>query len=322
MGSNIFTQCVVNPLLTYVASGVTLHSSGQATKAACRDFYTLDELLDAKSLLWEVGDPEILGEMHRRRTSVKGDEMDKVLDDIINGIKKLSAADKLPLFTVDGPGLARIPKAAPHESLPISLCERVNALESLMQTMMEKFCAMQQCKSASSVGWFPPSASSMPPKDPRSASQKPVGVEKPSMADLASRLSDDDFTEVKRPQSKNKRQKRPPPGKGKAKAKTESGNSSFKGGPMTFKLALTNVDPASEEQSIKDYITHTNKDVSPIQVEDKSTDGWTTKRFIITFKRTDEEKVMTPEFWPEGVYFRQWYSPRSRARSDATNHDG
>ena len=46
-------------------------------------------------------------------------------------------------------------------------------------------------------------------------------------------------------------------------------------------------------------------------IKDTSTDGWDTKRFILTFDTEYFEKVMQTEFWPDRIYFKQWFKPRN-----------
>ena len=326
MGEHI-SRTVVNPVLTYISSSL-LHSSAQATKAACKSFYTLEELLLAKDILWDVGDEKILDKKISRRDSSKGNEVDKVLDDLLTGVNKLSAADQLPMFTVDARGLARIPKAAPHEALPISLCERVNALEEKLKKVMDALCASKHSSPQTqeyldtggamgapmmdmdtdvhmSTSQTNPKSKGLP-QNPLQAKSRPM-----SMADAASKLNDGDFTMVKKPR------KRLPPAKGKASA--HSDGSTFKGGPLTFRLALTNVDPSADVKSISDYIKKSsNNSISPSsgEVKDESSDGWPTKRFIVTFKRSDYDAVMSPDFWPEGVFYRQWFTPKSNGTTE------
>ena len=205
-----YIKSIVSPLLTYVASS-TLHSTAQDMKAACKSFYTLKEVVDAKDLLWEVGDADILGQNIKRQDSHKGNKLDKVLDDVVVGINKLSVANKLPVFTVDIHGLSRIPKAAPHEALPISICERMNALEEKMSALMNlvnapsKEAPGPQVRSHAELPKAArPKQSSAPREHHRLSASLAVNNSQkdpqedtvPSMAKVASQLKEGDFVTV------------------------------------------------------------------------------------------------------------------------------
>ncbi|ELU11253.1 hypothetical protein CAPTEDRAFT_188252 [Capitella teleta] len=47
--------------------------------------------------------------------------------------------------------------------------------------------------------------------------------------------------------------------------------------------------------------------VQATQVEDTSSEGWGTKRYLITCSKDDKVKVLDPSFWSNEVYFCQWY---------------
>lgn len=127
--ADAYSQVILDPVLTYVTHSLG-NSSVYSIKQACRGFYTLEEVNVSKDILWKVGDNNVLPPFVRRRDSTKGNEIDKVIDDIVIGIQKLDAASSLPPFAVDPSALNRIPKASPAETFPISVCERLNLLEA------------------------------------------------------------------------------------------------------------------------------------------------------------------------------------------------
>ena len=119
----LYVRVTIDPVLTYVAHAIN-NSPAESIKKACRGFYTQEELTIAKEILWKVGDEDELPPYTRRR------DVGKVVDDLVSGIQKLDAADKLPDFAVGPLGLGRVPKATPAEMHPISVCERLNKLEA------------------------------------------------------------------------------------------------------------------------------------------------------------------------------------------------
>ena len=59
-------EVTLSPVLTYVIYSLD-SSPVDLIKAACREFYTLEELQSAKETLWEIGDNSVLPPLKRRR---------------------------------------------------------------------------------------------------------------------------------------------------------------------------------------------------------------------------------------------------------------
>ena len=81
-------------------------------------------------------------------------------------------------------------------------------------------------------------------------------------------------------------------------------------------IQLTNVNPEMSEDDIKRYIESTGKDdrVQPEEVKDTSSPDYYTKRFLITFKTKDFDTVLSDSFWPDRIYYKQWYPARAGPR--------
>ena len=298
MAEALTNGVVLDPVLTYIASGINT-STVQAVKAVCREFYSQAELLRAKDLLWKVADANIVGQIVTRKNSSKSDMGDKIADDLVTAVKKLGSAGVLPIFAVGPMGLARVPKASPHETMSINVCQRLNELEENMQKVLNVLSATK------SSGCAAPPALPMP---------GPSASTKPTMAGVASQLGDGDFTGVKRREEKTdaeqKKKKRKPRTQGKAED-----SEILIGGSSTFKLVTTNVNPETKKEGITDYIKSKSPGVKVHNVEDASSEGWETKRYIITFDRKDYETVHSAEFWPPRVYFRVWSPARPSNRA-------
>ena len=56
-------------------------------------------------------------------------------------------------------------------------------------------------------------------------------------------------------------------------------------------------------------------------IQDASTEGWETKRFILTFKAEDKEKVFKGDFWPQRIYFKQWFMRKEAAAGGFRKQD-
>jgi phage anti-repressor protein len=78
-------------------------------------------------------------------------------------------------------------------------------------------------------------------------------------------------------------------------------------GPEKFHVQLTNVSPKITEDRIKDYILEQNAEVEPVEIKETTTEGWETKRFLITFDMASFDTIMDDKFWPKGIYYKQWF---------------
>lgn len=114
--------------------------------------------------------------------------------------------------------------------------------------------------------------------------------------------------------------KRPDKGKDKGKFKGSRSekvggtaeSSILTAGPKDFYVQITNVYNEIDEDNIKDYISGKADDITVLNVEDTTTEGWSTKRFLIRMEYKHMDRVMTPEFWPKNIYYKRWFPRRSR----------
>ena len=126
-------KVIINPVLTYIAHSID-NSPPEYIKKCCHDFYSSEELFQAKDILWKYGDKSVLPQYFRRRDTAGRSGIDATLSDIIQGVQNLDEAGELPRFAVDAVGLHRIPKATPSETSSVSICERLAKLEARMNS--------------------------------------------------------------------------------------------------------------------------------------------------------------------------------------------
>ena len=142
-----YQSVILNSLLTYVVFSLN-NSSYEDIKKSCISFYSAEELRLAKGILWKVGASNVLPAYVRRRDSPSRTEVDAVMYDILDALKALDSADKMPVFATDPLGLHRVPKAIiPAETNPISMCERLLGLESRLSAVEENLSA-NVCRTA------------------------------------------------------------------------------------------------------------------------------------------------------------------------------
>jgi hypothetical protein len=133
---------------------------------------------------------------------------------------------------------------------------------------------------------------------------------------MVSGYNDEPFKEPRRKQ-RTKRNK-----EGTAGAQACGGASKencLLGGSETICIQLTNVNPKVTEANINDHVTLQGIDVCKVKVSDTSTDGWPTKRFQVTFPRDMTERVLSTDFWPPKVFFREFFAPKPRGYGGAFN---
>ena len=125
---------IINPVLTYVVYALDT-SSAQHVSNCCSQFYTAEELNNAKDILWQVADPDIIGPYKRRNDGSTRSREEALAVDVTEAMKKLDAAGFTPQLAVDPIGLHRIPKVTPAETEPIAMCERLVAMESRVKSL-------------------------------------------------------------------------------------------------------------------------------------------------------------------------------------------
>ncbi|ELU01003.1 hypothetical protein CAPTEDRAFT_195553 [Capitella teleta] len=134
---------VYDPVLSCIAYSL-LTSPAKYTKQVIMQFFHPEELVSARNTLWEECDDDILSKLQKRQniSHMKGSLV--TVGDLIEGIKSLDKADKLPYFAVEFNKLHRIPLSKPCETSSISICERLSKLEAKMAAN-ENLCAENNC---------------------------------------------------------------------------------------------------------------------------------------------------------------------------------
>ena len=128
---------IANALLSYAAHRMDV-ASMDAIKRECVEFYSSEEILNARDALWGITDDNvktILPRMIRRHSMDQRKGCEQTIMDILDALLKLDAEEKMPLFLVDYTQLARIPGVRLREAGKDALCERVARLEGKVEAM-------------------------------------------------------------------------------------------------------------------------------------------------------------------------------------------
>ncbi|ELT93660.1 hypothetical protein CAPTEDRAFT_198804 [Capitella teleta] len=130
----------LNSVLTYAVKD--LQSARPVdVKHACISFYTQDDLLQAKTLLWKAAGETLID----RSISPRKIEMEKIADNIMTALSKLmNAKALLPMFAVGPDLLHMIPKAQAQDTLSISVCETLNSMEEELIMMKSLYARVDE----------------------------------------------------------------------------------------------------------------------------------------------------------------------------------
>jgi hypothetical protein len=119
---------IIEPVLTYISFALQSGTVENIKKAVLGHF-TDEQVLDAKNVLWEKGNNEIIGRKQRRMAGHKRTQREADCSDIIIALNKLDEAGVMPIFVIDYLSLGVIPRSHPEELNNISLIDRLNRLE-------------------------------------------------------------------------------------------------------------------------------------------------------------------------------------------------
>ena len=281
---------------------------------ACVEFYTLDEMHTARTLLWKSANHDIIGEEMKRRNSVKGTEASKIVSDIVEAIKKLDNVRAMPSFGVSAKQLNRIPRAAARELLPISICERLGILEEQSKQMQKLVESLFSTSTQNSQGITESAAVSRGEQNPGLPKDPALPRQYADVARSSSQeVVDDGFTTVKKKKAKKRANKK----KKSVQGTSDSSDNCFTAGANTICVQITNVGPKETTNTVRDYVKM--KNIEPVKIEDTSSVGWETKRFLITVSQENKSLVLEPAFWPKRTYFKQWFHRRQTSSRDGAS---
>ena len=340
-------KVVINPMLTFIVN-YQHRSSSMQLKIAITSFYNEDEVEEAKRIL--IANEQDLSldlqELSKdRQNSSSRSAKEANIDDVIQIIKLLDGSDiqedAMPKFCTDD--LTRLPPAAPEASGSLMtlfeiIARQEKSIQSMQQSIVDVMASVHKNSSsidamksvsapsyAGAVNWpnlqkrntndqgAGPSTSTAAnrPNGPQGPqTQPPYGHQRqppfgPPASDMNSQMAPPLGAKTTGPSGRRPTNKK----KGAA-----GGSDILTAGPTKFQVQITNVNPNLNDDAIKDYIS--NKDatinIDSVKIDDTSSPEWDTKRFCITFGIEYFDIVMNEDFWPERIYFRQWFPDRRR----------
>lgn len=322
---------LVNKALSFMWASMQKEPHEDVAIKASRHF-TPEDVVKAKKALWKHcrDDQALIGHSTKRKNTNERSGALANARDIVHALEKLDLKKKSPRILIDAIDVASLPqweaRRPPSTSSEPDMLRRLEALESvcrgLQDTLFEVNRNVKEIKEKSIEPWVDgtyadeawahaPAANQdpwhyMPWNVPPPGKQTdPEQSNKLLMSEVVNQLKGTDgiIDPNKKYRTRNAASKR-----GKA-ASEELKGSSLKSGRTTFEVQLTNVHPSENEASMKKFVE--DQDIgSEFSVEDTSSEGWETKRFKVRFKQEVFDKVMEADFWPKGIYFRQFFPPR------------
>jgi hypothetical protein len=307
------------------------------------------EIYNAKAELWAhcQNEQSIIGTKKKRINSIERSGAVADARDIISALQKLDLNDSMPriaLEATDVQGVSRLihPRDASQESAGAN--DRVAHLERLCTSMCEAIAHLtkqieqlneQNSHHANPCEWPPlvrsaanstrgstqrryqnsalvPTTEAVldhteprPEEESGETSLKQTG----NIPETERRTHEVSAEGPRRPKPKFRRKKK------SQRGSAEAGEGASKlSGRDVFHISVTNINPSITPEDLVAHLVEQDKEAVPIKAEDASLEGWDTKRFSLTFSLKLHEKVMKSEFWPEGLYFREYFPRRNATK--------
>ena len=130
---------IFNTLLTFCVSAMSNALKMNVVQLIVMKFSD-NEVVDAKDILCKNSD-NILQYQIRKDSQYRSEKFVHA-EDIYDGIKKISDANKLPLYVTDGFGLSRLPKIDAEDITNISIAEKIASFERKFATFDDSMTAI------------------------------------------------------------------------------------------------------------------------------------------------------------------------------------
>ena len=267
---------------------------------------------------------DIKKEMPARQNSTGRSAKEASFDDIVTIMNKLDVIDHDIAFLVED--VSRVPPIAPESGTMMALMEELTKMKNVMNHLRNMVLELRQENShytswpnlqRTSPGfWEMNGQEACPSEQAAGPSNTASEQQEATLAEVAAKDAEKRYTLVK-PKKKKETVPRNTKKKKTLPKGTAEGSESFQSGPMNYKVVLTYVHPDATTESVKKYIT--DKGIEPLNVEEKSSPEWDTKRFVVKMPADSQETVMTPAFWPKKIAFKRWFDRRSNRASPNDN---
>ena len=124
----------MNAVLAFTAYGLDTGSNENVQKVM-NETFTLDEVKQARTILWEMCHDGYLPAIKNRQTSGRRSEQQAIVCDIVEWLTTLTDLNKRPCLVVDVLGLVRVPKFQVEEINEVAMCDKLTRLENQIHGM-------------------------------------------------------------------------------------------------------------------------------------------------------------------------------------------
>jgi hypothetical protein len=121
-------QVILQPLLAYVHYGL-LSGTVDSVRKAIIGYYTHDVIMEAKQVLFDKVDNDVIGTIKDRRDGDTRSKAEADINDILAAMARLDKATHTPIFAVPSYQINTMPRSHPEELSSISVIDRLNDLE-------------------------------------------------------------------------------------------------------------------------------------------------------------------------------------------------
>ena len=329
-----------NGLLMYIST-YSARAARLNIKNAVMNFYPSDAVAAARQVLEDnvkdvIPDHSAIGV--KRTDSVRRTASDAMLDDILDMFCAIDKVDDVTLPSFVCSDARQLPPAGPEEAGSLmtvleTLATQQRQIKQMQESMNEMRVDLLQVQSKSStvdVEVVATSTIAVEPAGSRETPTPPNQIDSPEVTLMPNIVSpgvgrlysgavqhkpqstsdkDTKFqSQLKRPNKGQNRDAKKPTGNKQVKIGGTGESNALRAGPSNFQMQITNVNSELGDDDIRSYLS--GHGVNASSIEDTSSDGWETKRFLLTLSMDDYEKVMKPEFWPKKIYFKRWYPAR------------
>ena len=328
---------IVNNVLAYIATYIKRSSLIQL-KLAVLGFFSEKDISSAKDMLYEeINELDLLVSNVTRHNSSTRSAKEAELDDIISVFQKIDGDESVNMPRLLVEDITQLPPAAPESGACVmSLMESMakmqrdmhqlqDSLGSIRADVMSHGDAIVKIQSTVvskptyagtvSTGPQPAYPSTSQGKPPRSVVSSDIVAD--AIRKVAGESSSVQIQQpgtgislaagVSRPKNQNR-----------GKAGTSGTQGGLKAGPKEFQVQITNVSQEITEKEIQEYISGIDTKITTKSIKDTSTDGWLTKRFLLTFDCSHFDTVMSTSFWPSKIYFKQWFPARPKPKDSSS----
>ena len=339
--ADCYKHYIVNSLLAYVAT-YRHRSARQQLKLAVMSFYDDQAVNSAKRSLYEGLQYMDLGiELVNRVGSNNRSAKEAEVDDILDMLHKMDTTKDKPQLFFYAEDVTALPPAAPEAGCSMmTFFELITKQQQAMDQMQETITNIRTdvLRNTNTIREMVTTNSKPAKPIYADVANAAYGGARPKVMDIAT----EGLARQRRPSNKSNRapiglqedialaeslknievpETQPPAdsefktvtykrNKPRANKGAATGAGSLIAGPDVFHVQITNVSPQITVDTIKEYVEGKDGDIKVSDIKDTSTEDWDTKRYVLTFESKSFETVMDKEFWPDRIYYKQWYKPR------------